>query len=166
MFSSELRNAKELVSRADDELVFIMPPGPKPDQIRASLNSCRAMMNAHARRPIPADFFEMQRGMLRIEFQQHKIFVGEFLNFARKLFVELPELWIGAMLHKSVQRPLRKSLVASAASASRRPAATSCSNCLSHASASNSANQPRKAASSSVESLLTAVSISFIVLTR
>src|SRR5471032_383460 len=104
--------------------------------------------------------------MLRIEFQQREIFIGERLDFAGKLFVELPELWIGAMLHKSVQRPLRRSLTASSASVSRRPAVTSCSNCLSHASASNSANQLRKVASSSVESLLTAVSISLIVLTR
>src|SRR5476651_1675184 len=104
--------------------------------------------------------------MLRIVFQQRKILVGERLNFAWKLFVELPELWIGAMLHKSVQRPLRKSLMASSASASRRPVATSRSNCLSHVSASNSANQLRKVANSSVERWLTAVSISLIVLTQ
>ena len=143
-----------------------MSANPKPNQILAILNSCRTIMNAHAHRPIPADFFEMQRRMLRVAFQQREISVGELLNFAWKLFVEFPELWIGAMRHKSVQRPLRKSLMASSASASRRPAATSCSNCLSQASASNSANQLRKVANSSAESLLTAVSISLIVLTQ
>jgi hypothetical protein len=53
-----------------------MPPDPKPNQIRAILNTCRAMMNAHSRRPIPPDFFEVQRWVLRIEFQQREIFIG------------------------------------------------------------------------------------------
>jgi len=97
--------------------------------------------------------------MLLIGFEQFVILIVESLNVLGKLCMELPELRVGAVPHKSRQRPSRRSRMASSASASRCPAATSASNCLSHAAASNSENQSRKTESSWRESLLTAASI-------
>ncbi|MFH7026687.1 MAG: hypothetical protein ACHBN1_15055 [Heteroscytonema crispum UTEX LB 1556] len=74
-----------------------------------------------------------------------------FLDIKRHLSVEIPKIRAGSMIHNSVQRPSRKSCSAFCASASSRPAATSFSICLSQASASNSANQARNAASLGVK---------------
>src|SRR5438034_6409706 len=102
--------------------------------------------------------------MPRIALEQFVVGVGQLLNLLGELFIELPKLWIGAMPHKSVQRPSRRSRIASSARASRRPAATSSSNCLSHAAASKVRNQSRKAVKSPRESFWTALSISEMVL--
>jgi hypothetical protein len=149
---------------ANDQFVFIMPANPKPNQLRFCLHGDGPIMNADACRPKPANFFEMQRGMLRFLLEQRKILIGEFLNVGGKLLIKPPELRVRAVPHKSVERPSRKSRNASSASVSRRPAAASCSNCRSHASASNSENQARKVERSSRESLLTADSISLTLL--
>src|SRR5712692_1804045 len=82
----------------------------------------------------------------------------------RKLVIAAPEPWVGTVFHRSVQRPSRKSLRASSASASRRPTATSSSIWRSHRAPSNSANHFRNSASSSEESRRIASSISPIVL--
>jgi hypothetical protein len=76
----------------------------------------------------------------------------EPLDFFRQPVVTRPEAWRSPVIHRSVQRPSRKSRRASSTSQSRRPADTSASNCRSHCSASNSANQARKVANSSEES--------------
>lgn len=90
--------------------------------------------------------------------------IGKLLYLLGKLLIELPELWARAVSHKSVQRPSRRSRMASSARASRRPAATSSSNCLSHAVASKLRNQSRNAVKSPRESFWTAFSMSTTVL--
>src|ERR1700677_462307 len=92
--------------------------------------------------------------------EQLKIFVSQLFYGRGKLLIKSPIFPAGAVSHKSVQRPSRKSRNASSARESNRPAFTSASNCRSHAAASNSSNQARKTASCSRDSLLTAVSIS------
>jgi len=102
----------------------------------------------------------MKRRVMRILLEQREIRVCEPLNSWGKLFVKAPVFWIGAVSHRSVQRPSLRSRKASSPRASRRPAATSFSNCRSQASASKSANQLRNAESSARESRVTADSIS------
>ncbi len=102
--------------------------------------------------------------MLRIPAQQLIGLVGKTARVFRKLAIAVPESPIGAMRHRSVQRPALRSSRASSASASRRPAATSSSIRRSHSAASNSANHVRNAASSAAESPRTASSISFALL--
>ena len=84
--------------------------------------------------------------------------VGQPLDFFRKAAVARPETWRRPMVHRSVQRPSRRSCRASSMSQSSRPARTSASNCRSHSSASNSVNQARNATRSSSDSLRTASS--------
>src|SRR6266566_5312754 len=98
--------------------------------------------------------------MMWVLFEESKICVRELLNFRRELLVKAPELWIGAVLHRSVQRPSSRSRNASSPTASSRPAAASASNCRSQASASKSANQLLNLANSSREGRATADSIS------
>lgn len=86
------------------------------------------------------------------------------MESSRKLFVARPELWIGAVSHRSVQRFASTSASASAAKASRRPAWTSASIRRSQAATSNSRNQFRNATSSAADKLRTAVSMSLTVL--
>jgi hypothetical protein len=117
--------------------------------------------NADSNEPEPANLLEVQGRMLRISPQQLIRLVGEAAYAVRELAIAVPKPLIGAVPHRSVQRPARRSSSASSARASRRPAATSSSIRRSHASASSSANHTRNAASSAAESLRAASSISF-----
>ena len=119
------------------------------------------IMQAGSNGPESPDPFEVEGRMLRIPPQQLIGLVGQAAYVFRKLAVAVPEPPIGAVPHRSVQRPARRSSSASSARASRRPAATSSSIRRSHASASCSANHARNAANSDAESRRTASSISF-----
>src|SRR3954463_7201666 len=98
----------------------------------------------------------MQRRVARIFFQESEILVGKLLDFRGKLAIKPPELGIGTVPHRSVQRPSSRSRKASSPNVSSRPAITSFSNCRSQASASNFANQLRNVARSRGESAATA----------
>src|ERR1035441_4363491 len=74
--------------------------------------------------------------MLRIPPRQLIGLAGQAADVFRKLAVAVPEPPIGAVPHRSVERPARRSSSAWSARASRRPAATSSSIRRSHASAS------------------------------
>src|SRR5947207_2834421 len=80
--------------------------------------------------------------------------VRQLLNVGGELPVALPELPVGTMPHRSVQRPSGKSRNASSANPSSRPACTVSSNCRSQVWASSSKNQVRKTESSSRDKLL------------
>src|SRR5947207_16007732 len=121
---------------------------PEPDDLRAVLNGGGTIMDADTNRPHPANFLEVEGRMPRIGLEQFVVLVRKPLDLFRKLSIELPKLRVGAVPHKSRQRPSRKSWMASSARASKCPAATSASNCLSHAAASNSETQSRKTKSS------------------
>ena len=138
-----------------------MVPHPEPHHGVLVFHGQCTIMQAHSNRPEPPNLLEMQGRMLRIPPQQLVALVGETACVFWKLAIAVPESLIGAVPHRSVQRPARRSARASSASASRRPAATSSSIRRAHASASNSANHVRNAASSASESPNTASSISF-----
>jgi hypothetical protein len=140
--------------------ILVVAADPKPDQIRTSFYRHSTEVNSDAYGPKPPSLLEMERRVLRVPLQEREIRVGELPNLWGKLLVKAPEFWIGAVSHKSVQRPSLRSRRASSPRASRRPAATSASNCRSQASASKSANQLRNAESSCGESRATADSIS------
>jgi hypothetical protein len=122
-------------------------------------------MQANANRPEASNAFEMERWMPRILPQQFIALVREPAYVLRQRTITLPEPRVGTVPHRSVQHPSRKSSSASSASASRRPLTISASMRRSHASASNSANHARNAASSAAGSPCTASSISFTPLT-
>src|ERR1039458_7197612 len=117
-------------------VIFAVVSNPKPDDVISVFNRHRTIMDTDARRPVAANFFETERRMTRVGFEQFKIFAGQPLDFLRQPRVELPKLCARAVRHNSLQRPARKSPSASSASASSRPAWTSFSNCLSQVSAS------------------------------
>jgi hypothetical protein len=128
----------------------------RPIQNQTQSDPC-CTARARYRRPTRADqnrptFLKCNEWVVRISLQSGKAAVRQFLNVWGKLVVRLPESAVGAVLHRSVQRPSCNSPNASSANLSSRPARTSCSNCRSHASASNSKNQVRKAESSSLDS--------------
>ena len=83
-----------------------------------------------------------------IVLQELKALVRQSLHLNGQRAIALPEGWRRVMAHSSVQRPASKSRSASSAWRSRRPAATSSSNCRSQTTASNSTNHLRKAARS------------------
>jgi len=57
-----------------------MVPDPHPNEIAAIFHSQSPMGGPHACRPIPADFFEMERSVARILFEQGKVLVGYSLH--------------------------------------------------------------------------------------
>ena len=115
---------------------------------------CGRLTIAHHLRVRPR-FFESRfarvgcrRPMLAGGFEEIVAAVRQLPDFSWQPSVAAPEPRVGVMLHRSVVRPATKSLKASRASASSRPAATSCSTCRSQTAASYSANHFRNRASS------------------
>src|ERR1039458_8638028 len=139
-------------------------PHPEPDHGVFVFHGKCSVMQTDPGGPEPPNLLEAQGRMLRVAPRWSIGSVGEEAYVFRKLAVAIPEPGIGAVPHRSVQRPARRSSRASSASASSRPDATSSSIRRSHASASNSANHARNAASSAAGSLRTASSISFTLL--
>ena len=139
---------------------------PEPNQVLPLFHGQGAIMQTHPNRPEPTDILEVERGMPGILAQEGIRIVRQPLKVLGQLVITTPEPGIGVVPQRSVQRPSRQSLKASAARVSRRPAATSSSICLSHASASYSANHERKAANSLGERDRTAPSISSIVVMK
>src|ERR1039457_6082686 len=146
---------------ADKPVVQGVGPNPEPHHTVFMFHGKCPIMQAGSNGPESPDPFEVEGRMLRIPPQQLIGLVGQAAYVFRKLAVAVPESPIGAVPHRSVQRPARRSSSASSPRASRRPAATSSSIRRSHASASCSANHARNAANSDAESRRTASSISF-----
>jgi len=134
---------------AQKPIILTVMADPEPNIIFSILHRGSAIVNADTNRPKAANFFETKGGMTRRQLEQRVIFVGELPDRFWKFVIVCPEF---------LSRP--KSRNASSANASRRPALTSSSNCLSQASASNSLNHALKVESSSRESLAMADSIS------
>ena len=99
----------ENLAAADNLVIFAVVANPEPDDVIAAFNRHGAIMNPNARRPVTANFFEMQRGMARIVFEQFKIFIGEPLDGFRQLQAEIPEFFARPVFHNSLQRPALKS---------------------------------------------------------
>ena len=137
-----------LAASSNDSVILAVMTNPKPNHVRAILDSDGTIVNTDTNRPHLANLLEMEGWMSGIGLEHSVILIRKPLNLLGKLRIELPELRVGTVPHKSRQRPSRKSRMASSARASKCPAATSASNCLSHAAASNSENQSRKAKSS------------------
>src|SRR5437016_2543858 len=95
------------------------------------------------------NLLEMQRRVVGIRLEKLIIIVREVTHFGRQIFVALPKPSAGEVFHRSLQRPSRRSLSASSAKASRRPAAMSRSIWRSHTAASNCANHSLNFANSS-----------------
>ncbi len=85
------------------------------------------MIHGDAHGPVTADLLEVQRWVFGISLQQLVRFVSQRANRSRQAAIALPEFGTCVVFHRSVQRPSRKSLIASSVSASRRPAETSSS---------------------------------------
>ena len=143
-----------------------MRTDPEPNQVVPLFHSQCAITQTRPNRPEPPGLLEMERWMPGILAQKRIRIVRQPLNVLGQLVVAVPEPRIGVMLQRSVQRPSRRSLKASAAKASSRPAPASSSICLSHAFASNSANHERNAANSVGERERTAPSMSSIVVMK
>ena len=152
-------------SAADEPVVYGVGPYPEPHHDVFMFHSKRPVMQADPNGPKASQPLEVQRRMLRVSSQQLVGFVGQAADIVGKLPITCPKLRIGLVPHRSVQRPARRSSIASSASVSRRPAATSSSIWRSQAAASNSANHALNASSSAGVSRRTASSISFTLLT-
>ena len=61
----------------DDLVVIGVRADPDPMDVAFDLGCQRAVMQADAHGPKRADFLEVQRGMLRIRFQQLEVFIGK-----------------------------------------------------------------------------------------
>jgi len=103
-------------------------------------------MSANSNRPEPIYLFEMQRGVMRIRFEQFKILISESSNRLWKITVMPPESGRSQMLHSFSERPDSWSCSASVSKESNRPAFTSCSSCLSQSWAWNSSNHSANSA--------------------
>jgi hypothetical protein len=57
-----------------------MGADPEPQISILGFNGESPITQANTRRPVSPDFFELQRGMARIAFQQRKIIIGELSN--------------------------------------------------------------------------------------
>jgi hypothetical protein len=79
------------------------------------------------------------------------VIVGHILHVCQPKTMPISKIWGRSKLHRSVQRPSRRCCSARSANPLSRPDVTSSSNCRSHISASNFANQSQKAVSSSVD---------------
>jgi hypothetical protein len=110
-----------------EAVIFTMIAYPKPDQVSFMFNCQGAITNANSHGPVTADLFKVQRWMAGIVFEQFEILIGQSPNVRRQTTVELPKSWRGKMLHRSVQRPSLKSLIAPAPRASSFPEAASVS---------------------------------------
>lgn len=141
-------------------------PHPEPEHPIQYLHPNCAVVHAHPRRPECTHLLEMERRMLRVGLQEGKCFVGECLNRFRQSAVAGPEGGRGVAVHNYLDCPSAWSWGARAANPSSFPALASASNCRPHASASNSASHRRNAASSSAESSLIWLSMSFTLLKR
>ena len=137
---------------------------PEPHHHALVFHRKRPVMQTDPSGPKPSQLLEVQGRVLRVLSQQSVGLVSQAPYIVRKLPITRPKPRIGAVPHRSVQRPARRSSRASAASASRCPAATSSSIWRSQAAASNSANHALNASSSVGVSRRTASSISFTLL--
>ena len=110
-------------STVDHLLVLVMWPNPEPDVTVRHRGGDGTMIQAHANRPdIPADFFELEAGMVRVGAPEPVVFEGEPLNGTREGTVRRPKICGGAAGHGSlVVRPARKSSMAFCASRSNGP---------------------------------------------
>ena len=63
----------------------------------------------------------MKRGMVSILLENGEVFISESLNRRGKLFEGAPEFWVGAVFHKSRQRPASKSRKASSPQGIKSP---------------------------------------------
>jgi len=141
-----------------------MAPYPKPNHHVFVFHGKRSIMQSDTSGPKASQPFEVQGGVLRIASQEVIRLVSQLAHIVGELPVAHPKSRVSLMLHRSVQRPDRKSSRASSANASRRPAATSSSIWRSQAAASNSANHALNASSSAGVSRRTASSISLRLL--
>lgn len=67
--------------------------------------SQRTVVQADARRPHGADFFQVDGRMPWIRFEKLKVFVGQLTDGFRQLAVVEPEFGRGEMVQSGVERP-------------------------------------------------------------
>src|SRR5512137_1542146 len=102
-----------------------MTADPKPHQVGTPFHRYCPEVEADTHGPEPARFLEMERRVLWVPLEQRETPVSQLLNVGREPLVKAPEFQVGAVSHRSRQRPSSRSLNASSPRASRRPAATS-----------------------------------------
>jgi hypothetical protein len=148
---------------ADQPVVFSVGSDPEPDQGIFFLHSQSPVLSADSYRPELIHFFEVQRRVSRIFFEQIEGGVGQIAYRSRKLLVASPETGCGVMIHSDEVFPVLYSARASFTSDPSRPLRASASNCRSHDADSNASNQLRNWFKSLGGRCSTALSISFTV---
>src|SRR5947207_3063174 len=120
---------------AQQFIVFSMCANPEPQNPIRFFSAQGTIVCTHPNRPqlfALTHFFEMQRRMIWVCFEQFKVFVSQRLNVFWQLRVISPVARQGAMVHSGLLRPASYSLSTSSKNVSRRPVSRSCSICLSH----------------------------------
>src|SRR5437868_11285762 len=100
---------------SNDSVILAVMTNPKPNHVRAILDSDGTIVNTDTNRPHLANLLEMEGWMSGIGLEHSVILIRKPLNLLGKLRIELPELRVGTVPHKSRQRPSRKSRMASSA---------------------------------------------------
>lgn len=94
---------------ANESLVLVVVADPKPHEVIAGFHGDGPVMNPHADRPESANLLKVQRWVSRICFQQGEATIGNCTAILRKLVITYPVITTGTVLHRSVQRPSRRS---------------------------------------------------------
>jgi len=87
---------------SNQSVVFGVVTNPEPKQVAACFNCERSVMKADPRGSKLSGFFEVERGVVRVSFDELKVSVGEPLYFRRERSIALPETWACAVFHRSV----------------------------------------------------------------
>jgi hypothetical protein len=106
-----------------------MRSNPEPQDIALVFHGHCPVVEADTDGPETTDLLEVQRRMTWILAQQSIAPVGKALDVYWQVTIVGPKTWGRSVSHRSVQRPSRRSCIASCARDSSLPAATSSSNC-------------------------------------
>jgi len=113
---------------ADQPVVFGVGADPEPDEISVLFDCQGPVLPADSHRPQTVHFFEMQRRVPEIFFQEIEGGVTQITHGYGELIVAGPESGCGAVVHSDEVFPALYSAWASLASRSRRPLQASSSN--------------------------------------